>query len=873
MAPLTFKEHLQRSNYKFERYRRYGHDINWFAGTTLAVQAAYTRLPVPSTDQLRLFWSTGAWKASPFARQGSVGDTQQTLTRYDEVTQWFGSPPRWNPQKALGVGGLGMAIHYKYKPNGTTDAQSRDFVLKVPIDQDDWQDVNARNEEKNTKRVQGSAHCIQTIEPWQVKGPPKEKFIRGLPDLLPSDDSSVDGSENEKKPRSRPKRRSTWTAAYKEHKRQKRARRDREIREEIDEAGDRPPPKDYILLEYLENGSLASLLYKLRSAEKGEGAIPQRVLWSFWLCMIRACVGLEYPVKKFHPLRERPESMPINAVDEAAARENKMFRTLKSLGIPIFDKAAHEEKNRQYEQLQGDMIEEVPTGALRQQGENIVHFDIDPSNIFVNGFELNVATMKEWKEVLDKDEGTSGPGTSTTQNAEKDTSGGNPKPFSHTAVKPDRAAHEHELVPRLKLADFGMAERIKYQKRNIYYLNRRWKAKQGMFAPEQFGAEWDFIPDERDGSQLADNAVAGRYSSATNVWGMALTMWSLITQVWAPHPPQAQVPPHLAGDVVKPAEGSADIDGELESWGYDTSTQPISYCEFLKDPEVDGFNWVDEDLRETVFRCMYHDPYDRPFLHELLDQAKQKLAEDFGESDEYIRRWIKKWFYEAPVQIPSSSSSGPLPPPSQGPKPGAGKGQFDQANYAAAQEDPNNPIRQQLKIKLNSDFPYGYDRIHNAATGLRCGIHAINDSLLAQQPAIADENSVPPILDQLQTIMDSLRANGEFDDFMVDGDQEEDGNYQVSQLARVLMDWGRLHSEHLQLAYVLEGRENPMWETVENPDSARIIWIHNDNAMDLTGGATRYNHFEGMRAKPRPVQEEDDSLPSYESDSYDGTWA
>ncbi|KAI1820146.1 hypothetical protein F4861DRAFT_545918 [Xylaria intraflava] len=48
-----------------------------------------------------------------------------------------------------------------------------------------------------------------------------------------------------------------------------------------------------ILLEYLENGSLEKLQKKLLELDIH---LPNRVLWSFYHCLIRACVGMAYPV-------------------------------------------------------------------------------------------------------------------------------------------------------------------------------------------------------------------------------------------------------------------------------------------------------------------------------------------------------------------------------------------------------------------------------------------------------------------------------------------------------------------------------------------------------------------------------------------------
>ncbi|KAK9415686.1 putative Protein kinase domain-containing protein [Seiridium unicorne] len=47
-------------------------------------------------------------------------------------------------------------------------------------------------------------------------------------------------------------------------------------------------------IEYLENGTLGMLIKRLQ--DRGMH-LPNRVLWSFFLCMVRACVALAYPPK------------------------------------------------------------------------------------------------------------------------------------------------------------------------------------------------------------------------------------------------------------------------------------------------------------------------------------------------------------------------------------------------------------------------------------------------------------------------------------------------------------------------------------------------------------------------------------------------
>lgn len=140
--------------------------------------------------------------------------------------------------------------------------------------------------------------------------------------------------------------------------------------------------RDWILLEFMENGSLASLIDRRYNgiAAHGSDQPPNRVLWAFWLCrksliamsrfmssfsaqaqlthvnaVVRAVIGLEYPPNKFHADRTKPPDRdtgpptpagtrasrrlaglpPVAAgqVLTEAARRKHMIRSIKGLGL------------------------------------------------------------------------------------------------------------------------------------------------------------------------------------------------------------------------------------------------------------------------------------------------------------------------------------------------------------------------------------------------------------------------------------------------------------------------------------------------------------------------------------------------------------
>ena len=230
---------------------------------------------------------------------------------------------------------------------------------------------------------------------------------------------------------------------------------------------------------------------------------------------------------------------------------------------------------------------------------------------------------------------------------------------------------------------------------------------------------------------------------------------------------------------------------------------------------------------------MYHRPEDRPSLEKLLKQAEEKVQEDFpGETDDDIRRWIHFWFDDAsstpehsapsnpssypPTQQPISTAS-PLFTPSEGspspenpgPTPGkvspvnqsiaAGEAhQISQILNRVAQSSADNPVAQRARDLCTSSFPNGWLRILNSgATGLKCGLFAMVDSLRHQLGLNPTINGVSynlnglPTTDDLNAIYRQLKARGDFDMYFTAEELNEDGNFNVDILGLILIEWGK----------------------------------------------------------------------------------
>ncbi|RYP91205.1 hypothetical protein DL770_002682 [Monosporascus sp. CRB-9-2] len=188
-----------------------------------------------------------------------------------------------------------------------------------------------------------------------------------------------------------------------------------------------PEPLDAMVMEFVPNGDLSTFIKRVNHLQT---EFPGMVLWKFFLCLIRMCIGLAYPV----------EFIPANQ-----GRDNK---------YPI--------------------MENIPDD---QGPTRIVHFDLDPKNIFVG----------------------------------RAISGSN----------------EHSFSPILRLGDFGLTVEVEDEKPDQYYEQLRSYGKYGFLAPEQFCEDWDYLVS--NSNSVRTHHIAGNYGPHTNIWAVGLTMECLIT--------------------------------------------------------------------------------------------------------------------------------------------------------------------------------------------------------------------------------------------------------------------------------------------------------------------------------------------------------
>ncbi|KAI0534278.1 kinase-like domain-containing protein [Xylaria digitata] len=496
---------------------------------------------------------------------------QKGKDRYASAREYFSDTRGLTVVAPLGYGGQGLAVMCEYRRNAS--AAGLKFVMKMALDS--WDSPDLYREGKMQEKFNRATHFVQVI-PRSSIGLPQQ---RPYPHSISGDDSSSSESEsgdesyddqpsqkvmtNARRTRRQQIARNPAEFQNKMRRHNRRFKRLTDLQEEREaHMNDRNPDpkwqvdrKDFLLLEFMENGDLQNLIIRLNDDGK---EIPNRVT--------RACLGMQYPPRKFHPGRH--EDHPL----------------LQPNGLPGLDLTETGKR------LGDDLFEQEPVARRRWAAKRIVHFDIDPRNILIAGLD------------------------------------------------PVSGDHEHTLVPRLKLADFGLAEDIKPNKRNEYYENRRLLAKFGYYAPEQFGVEWDHVKQRdgglirQNGSELAEQNVAGNYGAHTNIWGIALTMWQLITKFEVPRPPLLQVDDELQDQI------------------------PNHYCpDILTDAR---YNRVDIELRRTVARCMAHDPRSRPRPRTLVAQARKGIRKRFrGETDDMIREWIQEVIFNPSLMAAAPSGA------------------------------------------------------------------------------------------------------------------------------------------------------------------------------------------------------------------------
>ncbi|KAK3295083.1 uncharacterized protein B0H64DRAFT_344810, partial [Chaetomium fimeti] len=309
-----------------------------------------------------------------------------------------------------------------------------------------------------------------------------------------------------------------------------------------------------------------------------------------------------------------------------------------------------------YNGLLPPFMERIPENEEKARW---VHFDIDPQNILVH---------------------TSQPGS------------------------------EHPLVPSLKLCDFGLATGLSEEvlRKKDHMLTFRTWAKHFFFTPEQFSAEWDYIPwNEIPATTYPRPRVAGNFTWKTNLFQMGAVMACLITKCYPPAPPrpgrliipgrdldpsyysdapddndeenEENQPPvgygshtswsshnPLGTGTSAPPNPQQDYYGNANKENYDPDDGPDgdpvgngyirvwSYGHYLlsDEDEDDGgggaHDHVSWTLRHLVAQCLADDPRYRPSLAWLEREISNNIQDRWGDEpdDGESSREVREWIKE-----------------------------------------------------------------------------------------------------------------------------------------------------------------------------------------------------------------------------------
>ncbi|KAI1457018.1 hypothetical protein F4805DRAFT_204046 [Annulohypoxylon moriforme] len=91
-----------------------------------------------------------------------------------------------------------------------------------------------------------------------------------------------------------------------------------------------------VVLEYLENADVGRLYNRL---VKHDQLLPNRILWSFFLCLIRACVALAYPINGTEDQVSQLETIPADGrrpsdIEHADLHQANVMIGTAGLGFP-----------------------------------------------------------------------------------------------------------------------------------------------------------------------------------------------------------------------------------------------------------------------------------------------------------------------------------------------------------------------------------------------------------------------------------------------------------------------------------------------------------------------------------------------------------
>ncbi|KAI3319000.1 kinase-like domain-containing protein [Xylariaceae sp. AK1471] len=201
-------------------------------------------------------------------QQGRQGGVDK---RIREIRDHFNSQCLFKYEDLIGRGSFGMAFRVIQRGNKHT----RRLIVKRSLDDETADEL--RNEIRTMERLNGSAHIASVIATHDDPSPPRRP-LRTLKQLV--------------------------------------AKLKRKQHAML--IGLRGPA---LVIEYLENGDLNRV--RERAWNYGR-VLPNRILWSFLFCLVRACVAMAFPPNKPPDTAPQLETIPTNAAAPGDLRHGDM---------------------------------------------------------------------------------------------------------------------------------------------------------------------------------------------------------------------------------------------------------------------------------------------------------------------------------------------------------------------------------------------------------------------------------------------------------------------------------------------------------------------------------------------------------------------
>ncbi|KAI1755969.1 kinase-like domain-containing protein [Xylaria castorea] len=211
--------------------------------------------------------------------------SQQAFLLAQEIQGYFETSGYWEYEKLLGSGSYGLAVLLRQK--GEHGSHRHRMAVKVALASSAQQ---LRSEISWLKRLHGAKHIVQILASCDNLVQPDRELppkLQHAPPMIGFIDQTAFSSL----------------------------------------AGIQGP---VLALEYLENGDMLSLFKRMFNDDV---RLPNRMLWSLYLCLIRACIGMAYPISRPIGTQSILETIPNDSTPPQGITHNDIAPRNIMLGI------------------------------------------------------------------------------------------------------------------------------------------------------------------------------------------------------------------------------------------------------------------------------------------------------------------------------------------------------------------------------------------------------------------------------------------------------------------------------------------------------------------------------------------------------------